>query len=165
MLDHARENMARLMAARGLSLRQLAEQTRLDERTLRGILNHGHKPHIRTLHRLASGLGVNVDEFFVNPAQLLYRRFDQQTNPLVAKAMETHRELFDGWAEIDFDTLHRRMGTNGDLTLDNTLEAVRHMNYKRDLHKKFDQLLESPHAKTAARILIALHEQAFVAND
>ena len=81
MSDHARENLLRLMAAGGLSVRRVAERTGLDERTIRGILGGGNKPHAQTLHRLAEGLGVKVDEFFVDPAQLLYRRFDRQTNP------------------------------------------------------------------------------------
>ncbi len=71
----------------------MAEQTGLDERTIRGILSGGNKPHAQTLHRLAEGLGVKVDEFFVDPAQLLYRRFDRQTNPVVAEVLERHGEL------------------------------------------------------------------------
>ncbi len=68
------------MAAGGLSIHALAEHTGIDQRTIRGILNPGHKPHVRTLHRLAQGLGVNVDEL-LDPAQLLYRRFDRHSNP------------------------------------------------------------------------------------
>jgi transcriptional regulator with XRE-family HTH domain len=79
MSDRTHENLLRLMAAGGLSVRRVAEQTGLDERTIRGILNGGNKPHAQTLHRLAEGLAVNIDEFFVDPAQLLYRRFDRQT--------------------------------------------------------------------------------------
>ena len=79
------------MAAGGLSFGRVAEQTGLDERTIRGILGGGNKPHAQTLHRLAEGLGVKVDEFFVDPAQLLYRRFDRQTNPVVAEVIETTR--------------------------------------------------------------------------
>ena len=113
MSDHTRENLLRLMAAGGWSVRRVAERTGLDERTIRGILSGGNKPHPQTLHRLAEGLGVKVDEFFVDPAQLLYRRFDRQTNPVVAEVIETHGELFDGWTEADFDELHSRVGTGG----------------------------------------------------
>ena len=91
MADYARENLLRLMAAGGLSVRRVADRTGLDERTIRGILSGGNKPHAQTLHRLAEGLGVKVDEFFVDPAQLLYRRFDRQTNPVVAEVIETPR--------------------------------------------------------------------------
>lgn len=162
MSDHARENLLRLMAAEGLSVRQVAERTGLDERTIRGILGDSNKPHAHTLHRLAEGLGVKVDEFFVDPAQLLYRRFDQQTNPLVAEAIEAHGELFDGWGEADFDELHSRVGTGGALTIEGALVAVRQMNQKRELHDKLDLLLESSQAEVAAGILNVLYEKVAI---
>lgn len=162
MSDHARENLLRLMAAGGLSIRAVARRTGLNERTIRGILRGGNKPHAQTLHRLADGLGVKVDEFFVDPAQLLYRRFDRHTNPVVAEVIETHGPLFDGWTEADFDELHSRMGAGGPLTVDGTLAAVRHMNLKRELHEKLDLLLESSHAEVAAGILDVLYEQVGV---
>ena len=162
MSDHARENLLRLMAAGGLSVRRVAEQTGLDERTIRGILGGGNKPHAQTLHRLADGLGVKVDEFFVDPAQLLYRRFDRHTNPVVAEVIETHGELFDGWTEADFDELHSRVGTGGALTVEGTLQAVRQMNHKRELHEKLDLLLESSHAEVAAGILDVLYEKEWI---
>jgi transcriptional regulator with XRE-family HTH domain len=162
MPDHARENLLRLMAAGGFSVRRVAEQAGLDERTIRGILGGGNKPHAQTLHHLAEGLGVKVDEFFVDPAQLLYRRFDRQTNPLVTEVIEAHGELFDGWTEADFDELHSRVGTGGPLTVDGTLEAVCRMNHKRELHGKLDLLLESSHAEVAAGILNVLYERITV---
>ncbi len=162
MSDHARENLLRLMAAEGLSVRGLAERSGLDERTIRGILGSSNKPHAQTLHRLAKGLGVGVDEFFVDPAQLIYRRFDRQTNPMVAEAMESHGELFDGWSEADFDELHSRVGTGGPLTLEGTLHAVRQTNHKRELHDKLDLLLESSEAEVAAGILNLLYEKVAV---
>jgi transcriptional regulator with XRE-family HTH domain len=162
MSDHARENLLRLMAAGGWSVRQVAERTGLDERTIRGILGGGNKPHAQTLHRLAEGLGVKIDEFFVDPAQLLYRRFDRHTNPLVAEVLSTHGELFDGWTEADFDELHSRVGTGGALTAEGTLAAVCQMNRKRELHEKLDLLLESSQAEVAAGILNVLYEKVMV---
>ena len=134
----------------------------MDERTIRGILNGGNKPHAQTLHRLAEGLDVKVDEFFVDPAQLLYRRFNRQTHPLVAEAIDTHGELFDGWTEADFDKLHSRLGTGGSLTVEDTLMAARHMNHKRELHKKLDLLLESSYAEVAVGIVGVLYEKGIV---
>jgi transcriptional regulator with XRE-family HTH domain len=162
MSDHARENLLRLMAAGGWSVRRVAEQTGLDERTIRGILTGGNKPHPQTLHRLADGLGVKVDEFFVDPAQLLYRHFDRHTNPVVAEVIETHGKLFEGWTEADFDELHSRVGTGGALTAEGTLKAVGHMNRKRELHEKLDLLMESSQAEVAAGVLDVLYEKIVV---
>ena len=162
MLHHARENLGRLLATEGLSVQQVAARTGLDARTIRGILSGRSEPHARTLHRLARGLGVKVDEFFVDPAQLLYRRFDRQTNPLVAEVMESHQELFCGWSEADFDELHSRVGTGGALTIEGALTTVRHMNRKRELHEKLDLLLESSHAEVAAGILNVLYDKIVV---
>ncbi len=105
---------------------------------------------------------MKVDEFFVDPAQLLYRRFDRQTNPLVAEVIETHGKLFVGWTEADFDELHSRVGTGGPLTVEGTLTAVRRMNQKRDLHDKLDLLLESSQAEVAAGILNVLYDKIVV---
>jgi transcriptional regulator with XRE-family HTH domain len=162
MVDYARENLLRLMAGAGLSVRQVSDRTGLDERTLRGILNGGNKPHVQTLHRLADGLGVKIDEFFVDPAQLLYRRFDQQTNPVVAEVIETHGELFEGWTEADFDELHSRVGTGGPLTAEGTLEAVHQMNHKHELHQALDLLMESSFANVASNFLGALYQELAV---
>ncbi len=159
MPNHTRENLMRLMASEGLSARRVSSQTGVDERTIRGILNGVNKPHAQTLRRLADGLGVKVDEFFVDPAQLLYRRFDRQTNPVVAEVLETNGDLFDGWTEADFDELHSRVGTGGPLTVEGTLQAVRQMNEKRDLHDMLDLLLESSEAEVASGILRVLCEK------
>jgi transcriptional regulator with XRE-family HTH domain len=167
MSDFARENLERLLAAAGLSIHQAAEQTGVDERTIRGILGgkKRKKPHARTLHRLAEGLGVSVEEFFVDPSQLLYRRFDRRTNPMVEEVLESQPELFAGWSEADFDELHSRVGAGGPLTREGAITAVRHMNRKRQLHEKLDLLLESSHAKLIGGIVELLHEQVVVNRD
>ena len=162
MAMYARENLLRLMAANGWSLSEIAEQTGLHVRTVRGILNGTKKPHAQTLHRLAAGLGVSIDEFFVDPAQLVYRRFDRNTNPLVAEAIEDHRELFNGWTEADFDELHSRVGSGGALTAEGVLTAAGQMNHRRELHVRLDLLLESSQAEVAAGILNVLYEKVVV---
>jgi len=159
MSDYAGENLRRLLADRGLSIRQLAEKTGLDERTIRGILSGANTPHARTLHRLARGLGVRADEFFLLPSQLLYRRFDRQTNPVVEEVMEAHRELFTHWTVADFDELHSRVGSGGALTFEGTLAAIQQMNRKRELHEKLDLLLESSQAEVVRGILDVLYAQ------
>ena len=114
MSEYAGQNLLRLMAAAESSIHEVAERTGLDTRTIRGITRGTHRPHARTLHRLAEGLRVAVDEFFVDPAQLLYRCFDRRTNPAVDEVLQDDPELFEGWGEADFDELHSRVGAGGD---------------------------------------------------
>jgi transcriptional regulator with XRE-family HTH domain len=162
MSIYARENLLRLIAARGLTLSGVAEQTGLHVRTVRGVLRGDKKPHARTLHRLAAGLGVDIGELFVDPAQLVYRRFDRRSNPVVAGVIEDNKELFHAWSEADFDELHSRVGAGGALTVEGALAAVHLMNRKRELHEKLDLLLESSQAAVAAGILNVLYEKVLV---
>jgi transcriptional regulator with XRE-family HTH domain len=83
MSDHSGDNLRRLMTRLDVTIEQVAARAALDPRTVQGILDGTNRPHARTLHRLAAGLGVSPDEFFVDPAQLVYRCFDQATNPVV----------------------------------------------------------------------------------
>jgi len=164
MSPYTRENLSRLMAVRGWTWEQLAQTTGVDTRTIRNILENAHKPRPETLHRLARGLGVAVDEFFVDPARLLYRCFDRRANPVVAEIVEEHRELFEGWTEADFDELHSRVGTGGALTVEGALAVVNHQNHKRRLHERLDVLLESSHAELTADILNVLYGKAAIAD-
>jgi transcriptional regulator with XRE-family HTH domain len=148
------------MAAGGLSVHALAKRTGLDERTIQGILNGEKKPHIRTLHSLAEGLGVKMDELFLHPTQLLYRRFNTQTNPIVAEVMAAHKELFAGWTESEIDELHSHVGEGGALTHEGALAIVHRMNRKRELHDKLELLLESSQAELAGSIIDLLHQKA-----
>jgi transcriptional regulator with XRE-family HTH domain len=110
MVDHASDNLRRLMSRLGLTVEQLADRSRLDPRTILGILDGSNRPHAKTLHRLAAALEVSPDEFFVDPAQLVYRCFDQATNPVVAEVVEDHPEMFSGWTEADYEELNSRFG-------------------------------------------------------
>jgi len=162
MSEHAGQNLNRLMATEGLSIHQVAKKTGLDERTIRGILSGSNKPHAKSLHRLAEGLGVKVDEFFVDPSQLLYRRFDRQTNPVIEEVIQTNPQLFAGWTEADFDELHSRVGAGGPLTRQGAVTAAKGMNRKRQLHEKLDLLLESSQAELVAGIIELAHSQVVV---
>ena len=158
MAENTGENLRRIMARLGLSIGQVVQRTRLDRRTLKRILDGTNKPHTRTLHRLAEGLGVPVDELFVEPSQLTYRCFDRQTNPAVAEVVEDHPELFAGWSEADFGELHSRQGTGGPLTAEGTLAVVQQMNRNRQLHEKLATLLETSQAEVIRRVVEALYE-------
>ena len=103
-----------------------------------------------TLHRLAEGLGVKVDEFFVDPAQLLYRRFDRRTNPVVAEVIDDPRGAFRRLDEADFDELHSRVGTGGALTIEGALGRRPTDEPDARVARKLDLLLESSQAEVAA---------------
>jgi transcriptional regulator with XRE-family HTH domain len=153
-------NLRRLLAQHGLTIAQVATRADLDRRTVQAVLNESGKPHPKTIHRLAEAFGVAADEFYVEPSQLLYRQFDQETNPLVAKVVEAHRGLFDGWTAGDFDELHSRFGAGGALTRDGVVAAAEEMNLRRALHEKLALLLESSHKELARKMIELLYDQA-----
>jgi transcriptional regulator with XRE-family HTH domain len=155
-------NLRRLMARFGLTLEQVVEQTGLDERTIKGILAGNHKPHARTLHRLATGLGVASDELFQDPSLLAHRLFDRRTNPVVAEVVAEQPELFAGWAEQDFDELYSRFGTGGSLTAEGTVAAVHCMNQHREIHRQVALLLESGEAELLSAIVDVLYQRILV---
>ena len=159
MANYTRDNLRRLMTQLGLTIDRVVEKSGLDLRTVKGILDGTKTPHPRTLHRLAQGLGVPTDELFLDPARLMYRRFDRHTNPLVAQAVESSPDLFQGWTESDFDELHSRFGTGGPLTVEGALTAVQEMNRNRELHEKLAVLLESSQADVIRGIVELLYRQ------
>ncbi len=159
MPDHTGENLRRLMTRLGMTIEQVAAQSRLDPRTVKGILDGTNRTQARTLHRLAAGLGVSPDEFFVDPAQLVYRVFDRATNPVVAEVMEAHPDLFSGWTEADFEELHSRFGTGGPLTVEGALSAVSAMNRNRAAHEKLAVLLESSQAELIRSIVEVMYDK------
>jgi transcriptional regulator with XRE-family HTH domain len=99
------------MARGGMTLQQLVEATGLNERTVKAVLYGKNKPHARTLHRLAAGLGVSADELFQNPSLLTHRLFDRRTNPIVQEVVSSHPELFAGWGEPDFPLSYQRISS------------------------------------------------------
>jgi transcriptional regulator with XRE-family HTH domain len=159
MTQHVRENLRRLLAQMGWTIDEMARKTGLDRRTIRGILEGTIRPQARTLHRLAQGMGVPSNELFLDPAQLLYRHFDRQTNPVVAEVVQEHPELFAGWTEGDFDELRSRVGTGGPLTAEGTTAAAVQMNRDRGLHEKLAMLLETSQADLIRSIIEVMHKK------
>ncbi|NLS91777.1 MAG: helix-turn-helix transcriptional regulator [Planctomycetaceae bacterium] len=153
-------NLRRLLAQHGLTIAEVARRADVDRRTVLAMLNDSGKPHPKTIYRLAEALGVSVDEFYVEPSQLLYRQFDQETNPLVAEVVETHSGLFDGWTAADFDELHSRFGSGGALTHDGVVATAEEMNLHRSLHDKLAVLLESSHKDLTRKMIELLYDQA-----
>ena len=156
-------NAYRLMSRAGLTVEQVVQATGLNPRTVKGILNGTiAKPHARTLHRLAAGLGADTDELFQNPSVLAYRSFDRQTNPSVEEAIEREPDLFDGWTDADFNELYSRFGTGGALTPAGAREAARFMNHNREVQHKVAVLLETGEGPLLANIVDVLYQRVIV---
>lgn len=143
----------------------MIEATGLSERTVKAMLGGKSKPHARTLHRLAAGLGVLTDEFFQNPSLLAHRLFDRSTNPVVQEVVSGCPELFEGWTEADFDELYSRFGTGGALTAAGTTAVVVAMNRKREIHQKVALLLESGQADLLGGFVDLLYQQIILVKD
>ncbi len=158
-MDYTAENLRRVMARLGLSQREVAQRSGLDPRTVRGLLCGQKQTRPETLHRLAEGLGVAIEEFFLAPAQWACQAFDQQTNPLVDEVVADHAELFAGWTEAEFAELASRFGHGGMLTAEGALAAARAMNRRRELLEKVTLLLETSQAETLAGIIELLYRQ------
>ncbi len=156
-------NLRRLMARFGLTLEALIAQTGLDERTLKSILSgRNARPHARTLHKLAHGLGVPSDELFQHPSLLAHRQFDRATNPVVDEVIAAHPQFFVGWSTADFDELHSRFGEGGGLTADGTLAVARGMNFRRETLDKAALILESSDAQLLQQIIDTLYQRILV---
>lgn len=155
-------NVRRLMARSGMTLQQLVEASGLHERTVKAILSGASKPHARTLHQLARGLGVESDELFQHSTVLAHRLFDRRTNPVVQDVVESRPELFQGWTEEDYEELYSRFGTGGALTTSGAAAVVLAMNEKRAVHQKVALLLESGEAPLLLGFVDLLYQKIAV---
>lgn len=151
MIEHA--NLRRLMARLDLTVDQVVERSGVDERTVKGILTGAAKPHARTLHRLAAGLGVPADEFFQSPSLLAHRAFDRQTNPVVDDVVQQNRELFRDWTQRDFDELYTRIGTGGAVTYERAVKAAEWMNLKRQTLHRAEMVLKAGESEILAAVV------------
>jgi transcriptional regulator with XRE-family HTH domain len=155
-------NLRRLMARDGLTFEEVVAASGLDERTLRALARGTSNPHARTLHKLACGLGVSIDEFFRPPGRIAPRQFDRATNTLVEGVVATHAEIFSHWSEADFDELYSRFGTGGQMTEAGILVAADVMNAKRDVWRRVSVILESGEAELLADFVELLYRRATV---
>jgi transcriptional regulator with XRE-family HTH domain len=76
------------MARLNLTMDQVIDSTGLSERTVKELLRGRSKPHARTLHRLAAGLGVSADEFFW-PCPELGRSSPELVNREIRKKVDS----------------------------------------------------------------------------
>jgi transcriptional regulator with XRE-family HTH domain len=153
-------NLRRLMARDGLTFEDVVRASELDERTVRGVVRARNQPHARTLHKLAAGLGVSVDELFRPVSQPPARRFDRATNTLVNSVVAAHPDPFSDWSEADFDELFSRFGTGGQLTETGVLAAAEATNAKRELLRQVGVILETSEAELLAEFVGLLYRRA-----
>ncbi|QDU54556.1 helix-turn-helix domain-containing protein [Aeoliella mucimassa] len=136
-------NLRRLMAKYHLTYDDVVDASGLDERTVRGIARGETRPHARSLARLATGLGVEVDQLFVDGPSIAAAGFDLATNPVVSQVIESHPELFRDWAAADFAELASRFGHGGSLNEQGAVAAAEQMNRKREVLQQVRVILES----------------------
>jgi len=153
-------NLRRLMAREGLTFDEVVEASGLDERTVRALAHGTNNPHARTVHKLAQGLGVSIDELFRPVDRLSPRRFDRATNSLVENVVAANVGLFKNWTEAEFDELYSRFGTGGQLTETGILAEAEAMNAKRDVCRQVDIILESGEAELLAEFVELLYRRA-----
>jgi transcriptional regulator with XRE-family HTH domain len=151
-------NVRRLMARDGLTYVDVVEATGLDERTVRGLMRGANRPHARTLHRLARGLGVSGDELF-QPPPASARQFDRATNSLVDAVVAAHPPLFEGWSDADFDELYSRFGTGGALNETGVLAAAEAIGTKRSLLQQVSIILETGESDLLRSVIELLYRR------
>jgi transcriptional regulator with XRE-family HTH domain len=157
-------NVRRLMARDGLTYSDVVEATGLDERTIRGLVRGFNKPHARTLHKVAQGLGIPIDELFQQSSYSPQRSFDRATNPLVDGVVHSHQSVFRAWSAADFDELYSHFGTGGPLNETGVLAAAEAINTKRSLLRQVCVLLESGEAELLADFVKLLYRRVAVAD-
>ena len=153
-------NLRRIMARDGLTFEDVVSATKLDERTVRALARGVNNPQARTLHKLARGLGVSIDELFRPAACIAPHHFDRATNSLVEGIVAGHADVFSKWSAADFDELYSRFGTGGQLTEAGILAAAQAMNAKRDLWRQVSIILESGEAELLANFVELLYRRA-----
>jgi transcriptional regulator with XRE-family HTH domain len=151
-------NVKRLMVRLNMTLAEVVEATGLDERTVRSILRGTTRPHARTLHKLAAGLGVDPDELFQNPRDAM-SAFDRAANPAVAEVVESHPHLFAQWTPADFEELFSRVAVGGELTEHGAIAVAQAMNRRRDLMKQVAVILESGEAEHLREFIAMLYRR------
>lgn len=139
--------LQRTIETQKLTTHDVARRTGVDEPTVRRLLRDDEaKPPLRTLQKLAEGLGLDLHEL-IPSAATDRRRFDRRTNPIVDEVIAKHPQWFNGWTPDDFDDLYSRFGTGGALTWDGAIASVRTINLRREMLAKVALLLETGEAE------------------
>lgn len=152
-------NLHRLMARQGLTAVSLAARSGVHERTIKAILADRRRPHAKTIHQLAAGLGVDADELYRTQSTVV-GELDRQTNPEVDEVVRGRPDLFADWDTRDLADLYSRFGEGGPLTPEGVLTVAAEINQRRDLLHKAALVLE-----TADRdLLISIVEAMYARN-
>jgi len=151
-------NVKRLMARLNMTLAEVVEATGLDERTVRSILRGTTRPHARTLHKLAAGLGIDPDELFQDPREGV-AAFDRAANPAAAQVIDRYPHLFAKWTRADFEELYSRVAVGGELTEEGALASARAMNRRRELLTQVAVILESGEAELLREFIALLYRR------
>ena len=151
-------NLRRLMARWGMTQADVVQATGVDERTVRSVIRGDARPHARTLHKIATGLGVAVDEFFQDARGAA--AFDRATNPAAAQVINDHPQLFADWTAADFDELFSRDAVGGELSEKGALAAAQAMNARRQLMQQVAVILESDQADLLREFIALLYRRA-----
>jgi transcriptional regulator with XRE-family HTH domain len=157
-------NLRRLMARDGLTFGDVVQATGLDERTVRGLARGTNRPHAQTLHKLAQGMGVLVDDLF-QPLVASPQRFDRATNPEIESIAYNRPELFHRWSDSDFDELFSQFGTGGPLSESGVMAAVEAINRKRSLLQQVCVILESSESELLSDLVRLLYRRIAVADN
>ncbi len=152
-------NVRRLMARLNLTLQDVVEASDLDERTVRSILQGVTRPHARTLHKLATGLGVEADELFQDLSHTHRASFDRATNPAVSAAIDADPQRFADWTPAEFEELFSRMAVGGELTEEGVLTSAEAINSRRQLMSQIAVILESGEADHLREFVAMLYHR------
>ena len=152
-------NVRRLMAREGLTYDGVVDASGLDERTVRGLVQGTNRPHARTLHKLAAGLGATVDELFSRAGIDEERAFDRASNPILDELAVNHPETFRDWSADDFADLASRFGTGGQLTEDGALAAAAAINRRREVLTQATIVMETADADLLADFVAMLYRR------
>jgi transcriptional regulator with XRE-family HTH domain len=156
-------HLRRLMAQQDLTLRDVVQRTGLNPRTVQRILaGRSSRPHARTLHRLARGLGVGAETFFRDGGTPSARSFDLQTNPAVSQLLASQPELFAHWQAEDFDELYSHFGTGGGLTRDGALRVAQQICRRQQVQAQVAVILQTDQAELLAALVEVLYRRALV---
>lgn len=147
------------MAEFNMTLADVVAATGVDERTVRAVLRSARRPHAKTLHKLAAGLGIAADELLVDPRGP-QAAFDRLANPAVAQAIADSPQLFANWTTADFAELFSRVAVGGELTEEGAIAAAQEMNGRRQVLTQAAVVLESAEGDLLRQFIDMLYRRA-----